>query len=587
MSEQAYPRRLSAILSADAVGYSRLMRADEQSTVRAITACRAAITNLVQQYRGRVVDSPGDNLLAEFNSVVDAVNCAVEVQRDLARRNAELPSDRVMPFRIGLNLGDVLEDGQRIYGDGVNVAARMESLAPAGGVCLSGAVHDAVAGRIGLEYEFIGEKQVKNIDGPVRVYRVVMQPPEASKRQEEESGFALPDKPSIAVLSFENMSGDPEQEYFCDGISEEIITALSKLSELLVIARNSSFVYKGKPVNLRQVGRELGVRYVLEGSVRRGGNRLRVTAQLIDAQTGHHVWAERYDRPMEDIFALQDEITMKIVHALDLTLLSGEQAALYMSHIQNPNLDSALKMFQARGYFYRFNKEGNSRCRQICDQVLAAEPQWPTPYGLLGFTHLIAVWCGWSEDTAQSLQKAFECANQCVSLDEPNPVGHGLLTFLYLIMRQYDQALAEGNQAINITPSSADAHAWYATALAYAGEPGKAINMMNQAIRLNPISPAWYLGFMGVAYNVQGEHEQALASYEQALAKAPTMTGFHAGVVAACALSGRIAEAKAHARELMRLDPGFSVDYFQQTSPYKDGNFSHKVADALRLAGLK
>ena len=586
MSDQAYLRRLAAILSADAVGYSRLMRADEQSTVRAITSCRAAITHLVQQYRGRVVDSPGDNLLAEFNSVVDAVNCAVEVQRDLERRNAELPGDRRMPFRIGLNLGDVLEDGSQIYGDGVNVAARMESLAQPGGICLSGAVHDAVASRIGLEYEFIGEKQVKNIDQPVRVYRVVMQPIEAANPPEPESELALPDKPSIAVLPFVNMSGDPEQEYFCDGISEEIITALSKIPELFVIARNSSFVYKGKPVNVQQVGRELGVGYVLEGSVRRGGDRLRVTAQLIDARTGRHVWAERYDRPLEDIFALQDEITLRIIFALDLNLLIGDQALAYQ-RTQTRDLDSVMKIFQARAYIYRGDKESYSRCLQLCEQVVAKELPWSLPYGLLGLTHVNIAMSGWSEDAPLSLQKAFECANQCMRLDELNPMGHGLLALIYAAMRQYDQSLTEGKMAVDLAPGSADAYGWYSMALTFAGEPAKAINMMNTAMRLNPFPPAWYLCGMGMAFNHLGDYGQALSFLKRALATESTMRTAHLAIAGAYAGLGRIAEAKSHAQELIHIDPEFTLDSFRQTNPHKDRDYCAQIVDALRLAGLK
>ena len=371
MVEQAFPRRLSAILSADAVGYSRLMRADEQATVRTITAFRAAMTRLIEQHRGRVVDSPGDNLLAEFTSVVDAVNCAVELQRDLAARNAELSENRRMLFRIGLNLGDVLEEGRRIYGDGVNVAARMEGLAEPGGICLSGAVHDAVESKLGLEYEFAGEKPVKNIDKPVRVYQVVMQPPDPAPTPPQAPEAFQTKRPSIAVLPFANMSAEAELEYFCDGISEDVITVLSKLPDLDVIARNSTFVYKGKAVDVKQVGRGLGVGYVLEGSVRRGGDRLRITAQLIEVQSGHHLWAERYDRSAEDVFALQDEITKEIVHALDLNLIAGEQALAYTD--SSRGLDSVLKMHQARAYIYRGDKEGFTRCRQICEETIASE----------------------------------------------------------------------------------------------------------------------------------------------------------------------------------------------------------------------
>jgi TolB-like protein/class 3 adenylate cyclase len=364
MATQDFKRRLTAILSADVEGYSRLMREDEEATVRTITSYRAAMTKLIQQYRGRVVDSPGENILADFTSVVDGVNCAVEIQRELAERNAELPSERKMKFRIGVNLGDVIEEGERIYGDGVNIAARVEGLAEGGGICISGTVYDAIESKLGLEYEYMGEQAVKNIPKPVRVYRVLSFPGAAAHRvikakravgrtwrnmvlaiaailivgaaiaiwqfyfrapsmkvaSVEKMAFPLPDKPSIAVLPFTNMSDDPKQEYFSDGLTDQIITGLSKIPYLFVIARHSTFTYKGKPVKVQKVAEDLGVRYVLEGSVQRTADRIRITTQLIDATTGYHLWSERYDRDPEDIFAVQDDITMEIMKAMQVKL---------------------------------------------------------------------------------------------------------------------------------------------------------------------------------------------------------------------------------------------------------------------------
>jgi len=388
MAEEGFKRKLAAILSADVEGYSRLMDDDEEATVRTITSYRSAITDLVQQYRGRVVDSPGDNILADFTSVVDAVNCAVEIQRDLAERNTELAYNRKMQFRIGVNLGDVIEEDGRIYGDGVNIAARVESLSEAGGICISGRAHDQVENKLGLEYEDLGKHEIKNISRPIQVYRVLSYPGAAAHRvvQAKESlgrkwriisfsvtaivivavalgtwqfymrrpsvepasvekmAFPLPEKPSIAVLPFDNMSDDPKQEYFSDGITEEIISALSKTDQLFVIARNSTFTYKGKPVKVKQVAEELGVRYVLEGSVRKSEDQVRITAQLIDATTGHHLWAERYDRDLKDIFALQDEITMKIITALQVELTDGEQMRIWAK--KSKRLDVLLKAME-------------------------------------------------------------------------------------------------------------------------------------------------------------------------------------------------------------------------------------------------
>jgi len=317
MAHDGLKRKLTAILSADVKEYSRLMSQDERGTIRTLIAYKEAMDQLIQEYKGRVVDSPGDNLLAEFASVVDAVNCAVEIQRELAKRNTELPPVRQMEFRIGINLGDVAEEDGRIYGDGVNIAARLESLGEGGGICISGTVYDQIVNKLGLEYEFLGDKEVKNIERPVRVYRVLME----SKMKiglvpEQELPLSLPDKPSIAVLPFTNISGDPEQEYFSDGITEDIITALSRSRWLFVISRNSSFLYRGSAVDVKKVSRELGVRYILEGSVRKAGNRLRVTAQLVDGVAGDHVWAEKYDDELRDIFDIQDKITQQVVASI-------------------------------------------------------------------------------------------------------------------------------------------------------------------------------------------------------------------------------------------------------------------------------
>src|SRR6266849_134268 len=347
-------RKLAAILSADVKGYSRLMGEDEVATIRTLTTYREVMSTFIRRYRGRVVDSPGDNLLAEFASVVDAVQCAVETQRELTARNADLPPERKMEFRIGINLGDVIVEGERIYGDGVNLAARLEGLAEAGGICISGIVYDQVETKLNslnLGYKYLGEQTVKNIAKPVPVYRVQMEPGQSSSSASREKipTLALPDKPSIAVLPFANMSGDPEQEYFSDGITEDLITDLSKLSGLFVIARNSVFTYKGTAVDVGEVSRRLGVRYVVEGSVRKAGNRVRINAQLVDATTGGHLWAERYDRELQDMFALQDEVKQKIVFALKIQLLPEERVRFHQAPTNN--LEAYDSFLRGQAYF--------------------------------------------------------------------------------------------------------------------------------------------------------------------------------------------------------------------------------------------
>jgi adenylate cyclase len=406
MAEEHTKRKLAAILSADVKGYSRLMEDNEEDTVRTITAYRELMVKKIQKEDGRVVDAKGDNLLAEFSSVVDAVRCAVDIQKEVGTQNAQLPENRQMEFRIGVNLGDVIEEGETIYGDGVNIAARLEALAEGGGICISGTTYDQVENKLGLEFEYLGEQAVKNIRKPVRVYRVRTE--SVGSGVEMDKDLPLPDKPSIAVLPFVNMSGDPEQEYFSDGLSEDLITALSQIPNMFVIARNSTFVYKEKPVNVQKVSRELGVRYVLEGSVRKVGKRVRITAQLIDALKGHHLWAERYDRDLENIFAIQDEITLKILTALQVKLTDGEQARLYARGTEN--IETYLKMGQARSYFYRFDRGSNIMARQLCEEVIAMDPKWDLPYGVLGWTHFVDVSWRWSDSPEESVQKAFQCA---------------------------------------------------------------------------------------------------------------------------------------------------------------------------------
>ncbi|MBW2205131.1 MAG: hypothetical protein JRF52_13965 [Deltaproteobacteria bacterium] len=450
MTQEGFKRKLTAILSADVQGYSRLMGEDEDATIRTLTSYRELMSTLIQKHRGRVVDSPGDNLLAEFLSVVDAVRCAVEVQEEFRVRNAELPENRRMEFRIGINLGDVVEEGERIYGDGVNIAARVEGLAEGGGICLSGTVYDSIKNKLSLSYESLGEHTVKNIKDPVRVYRMrigpeaaapvvrgkksgprrwqkavlavvavlivaagawaiwnfYFRPPAIEPASIEKMAYPLPDKPSIAVLPFANMSEDPKQDYFSDGITEEIITALSKVPKLFVIARNSTFTYKGKPVKIKQVAEELGVRYVLEGSIRKAGDKIRITAQLIDALTGLHLWAERYDRNLKDIFAVQDEITKNIITAMQVKLTMGEQARTAAKGTNN--LEAYLKLLQAREKMLQMNKENNALAQRLVEETIALDPDYASAYASLGAIQIMDVWLGSSKSPKDSIKKAIE-----------------------------------------------------------------------------------------------------------------------------------------------------------------------------------
>src|SRR5437867_2929494 len=490
-------RKLAAILSADVKGYSRLMGEDEVATIRTLTAYQEAMTTFIQQHRGRVVDASGDNLLAEFASVVDAVQCAVEIQRELKTKNADLPAPQRMEFRIGINVGDVIVEGERIYGDGVNIAARLEGLAEAGGICISGIVYDQVETKLALGYEYLGEQTVKNIAKPVQVYRVQMEVGASTP--------TAPDKPSIAVLPFVNMSGDPEQEYFSDGITEDLITDLSKLSGLFVIARTSVFIYKGKAVEMAEVSRKLGVRYVVEGSVRKAGNRVRINAQLVDATTGGHLWAERYDRELQDIFALQDEVTQKIVFALKIKLTPEEQARFRQA--PTDNLEAYDSFLRGQMYMWPSTQEANVQARQLFERAIELDPQYAGAYAVLGWTYFFEWAFQWSQ-APQTLAQGFALAQRALTLDDSLPLAHTMLGAFYLWQKRHEQAIAEGERAITLGPNYAEGYAWLGGTFNMAGRPKEAIEVVQQAMRLNPHDPFFYLFILGFAYRLMGRHEE-------------------------------------------------------------------------------
>jgi adenylate cyclase len=578
MTAHQVTRKLAAILSADVAGYSRLMGDDEEATVLILTVYKEVMTSLIRQHHGRVVDAPGDNLLAEFPSVVGAVACAVEMQKELKARNAALPENRRMEFRIGINLGDVIKEKAKIFGDGVNIAARLETLSEAGGVCISGTAYDHVKNKLSFSYTYLGEQTIKNISEPVRVYRVNMESGTAGPERE------TPDEPSIAVLPFVNMSGDPTQEYFSDGITEEIITGLSKMPRLIVIARNSTFVYKGKPVKVQEVGRELGVRYVLEGSVQRAGDRVRITAQLIDAATGHHLWAERYERDVRDIFALHDEITLKILSAMQVKLTEGEQAR----EGKGPrNLDSYLKFLEGFSYLERFNIEGNLVARRMAEDAIALSPESLEGYGLLASTHMMDYALGSAKSPQESIEKAIELAQKALTLDDTHAQTHGLLGLLYSLRREHDKAVAEGERAVALDPGGADVHAWLGQSLNHADRAEEAIPLFEKAIRLNPFGPSWCFVDFGACYRQTGQYQEAIIQYKKALHIAPDNILAHLSLASAYSLSGCDGEARAEADEVRRINPRFSLESYAKLLPFKNQAHSDRIIEALCKAGLK
>jgi adenylate cyclase len=463
-------------------------------------------------------------------------------------------------------------------------------LAEPGGICISKTAFDHIETKLPLGYEYLGEQTVKNIAKPVGAYKVLMESRVVVTGAKDETGrsnkppLPLPDKPSIAVLPFVNMSGDPEQEYFSDGMSEDIITSLSHLPNIFVIARNSTFTYKGKSVNVQQVSRELGVKYILEGSVRKVGNRVRVTAQLIDGTTGHHLWAERYDRQLEDIFAIQDEVTFKILKELQVKLTEGEQVRLYSKGTES--LDAYVKYWEGRSYAYHFDKGSNILARQIFEEAIALDPKWEPPYSFLGWTHWTDAAYGYSDNREESVKKAFHYAEKAMSLSESH-IAHAVLSYTYMITRQHDKALEEGAKCIALAPNSADAYAWYAQPLAFAGEPAKAISLVEKALRMNPFPPSWYYNGLFWGYFSLRNYERAAQACVKGINTEPRNIRPRLNLILAYVMSGREKEAHAQAEEALNISSSFSFESFPERLPFKDHSEIERIVDALRKAGLK
>jgi adenylate cyclase len=626
MTTQEVKRKLTAILSADVKGYSRLIREDELGTIRTLNAYKELMTNLIQQHHGRVVDAPGDNLLAEFGSVVDAVECAVEIQKELKTRNGELPENRRMEFRIGINLGDVVEDGEQILGDGVNIAARLEGLSDPGGVCISGIVYDQVKIKLNLGYEYLGEHTVKNIAESIRVYRVLMEPESAGKvigekkiaprrwqrptlalvvisilviatisiwkyytppskvevASKEKMAFPLPDKPSIAVMPFINMTGDPSQEFFCDGFSENLITDLSKLPQLFVIARESTFSYKGKAVKVKQVAEELGVQYVLEGSVQRAGGKVRVTAQLIDALKGHHLWADRYDREWKELFAIQDEITKQIISALQVKITWGEISSVFARGTEN--LEAYMKASEAIWYCSQGTIEGVNRARQLAQEAVALDPEYPTAYLALGLVHMMDAMLVLSKNRKESLESSNKMLQRTIELDPSFTKARGMLAFNLVMLWRHDEAVAEGERCYQLEPNSAAGLYWYGMILISVGRVEEAASLLKEALRLNPIPPNVYLRSIAIALRELGRYEEAIAYLKRAIEREPNDFLAYYGLAATYSMAGRMEEAHAAAKEVLRINPRITRHF--TTFPLKDPVARERLAEALGKAGL-
>ena len=585
MNSQEVKRKLAAILSADVKGYSRLMEENEVGTIRTLTAYREIMANFIQRHKGRVVDAPGDNLLAEFASVVEAVQCAVEIQNELKLKNAKLPEKSRMEFRIGINLGDVIEEGERIYGDGVNIAARIESLAEAGGICISKSVYDQVKNKLNFVYRYLGEQLVKNLVDPVQAYcvesYVEVTAPKALRKPRSA------DKPSIAVLPFDNLSGDPEQDYFADGIVEDIITVLSKFRWLLVIARNTTFKYKGKSVDVKQIAHELDVRYLLEGSVRKAGNRVRITAQLIDAETEGHIWAERYDRELTNVFAVQDEITERVVTSIQPEIDRAE--VMRARQKLQGNLDAWECVSRGRWLVLHLTKENNSEARSFFEKALELDPNYVPALSALAYSHFSDVFFGWSQAPVQSIGKASELVERALRLDESDPWVHCIMSLRHFILREPDKAIFHGNKAVNLNPSFALAHGYLGAALAYGGAPEEAIAEELKAIRLSPCDPELFHFFLaiGTAHFVAGRYEDAVEWAKKVIQERPDVPSGHRLLAASYGQLGQTDAARVALEGVLRLVPGLSVELVQKTIFFKIREHSDRFVEGLRKAGLK
>jgi len=583
MAGERLQRRLTAILAADIAGYSRLMGADEEGTLAQLKAHRHALLDpKIEEHQGRIVKTTGDGMLAEFASVVDALRCAIEIQRGMLGCNADLPQERRIEFRVGINVGDIIIDGGDIYGDGVNVAARLEGLAEPGGICVSGRVQEDARGKLDITFEDAGEQQLKNIAWPVRVYRVRLSGEAAQSRP----ALALPDKPSIAVLPFTNMSGDPEQDYFADGMTEDIITGLSRARWLFVIARNSSFAYKGRSTDVKQVARELGVRYVLEGSVRKVGERVRISAQLAEGTFGRQLWAKRYDRELSDIFAMQDEITETIIGAVEPEL--GKVERRRSAGKRPDNLDAWDIYQRGMSHLYEYTKDDLQRARQYFAQAIARDPQLGPAHSGLAETYYYEGVYGFADSISDNREKALAPALRAVVLDAEDAGAHCTLGRAYYMRREYDAAFRELKTALELNPSLALAHYGLGATLVFSGSAEEGIPHLTAAIRLSPHDPnmgSFLVRLADAAYFLK-RYEEAAEWARRAMQQPNFQWSRYSVLIAALAQLGRLDEARNCIQQLQVKRPNTSIAFVRETHLFGDtASFAHYL-DGLRMAGL-
>lgn len=568
-------RRLAAILAADVAGYSRLIEQDEAGTLAALRERRKNVLDpTVARHHGRVVKVMGDGVLVEFGSAVNAVACAVELQKQFAAANEGLTEDRRIVLRVGVNLGDAVVEGGDLYGDAVIIAVRLQHMAEPGGICISGSVHEQVAGKLDAAFDDLGLCEVKNNSKPVRVYRLRSSGDTAPARP----ALALPDKPSIAVLPFQNMSGDPEQEYFADGITEDIITELSRFHSLFVIARNSSFQYRDKGVDVRRVARELGVRYVVEGSVRTMANCIRVTAQLIDATLGTHLWSERYDRNIDDLFEVQDEVTRTIVATLTGRVEDAEIRGAASK--RTDNLQAYDMLLHGIEHLRGYAPDDNRRARELFECVVSLDPRFALAHAYLGLSLLVENGYGSAPEAIKN--RALECTLTAVRLDPGESRCHQFLAQAYRFQDKFDMAIQHFERGAALNPNDANGIAQMGSVLAIAGRAEEGIELIRQAMRLNPLHPEWYWAGLSSALYLARRYEEALVANRQL---APSRHAWPLARVAAClAQLGRLDDAGAQAAEVLRLQPDFRVS--AELPHYKNRDDAEHVRDGMLKAGL-
>jgi TolB-like protein len=583
MAEERVQIRLAAILAADVVSYTRLMDTDEAGTLSRLKLLRSEIFDpKTEEFGGRIFKNTGDGALAEFGSSVDAVQCAVEIQRALAVRNAEAREDQQLILRIGISQGDVIVDADDLFGNGVNVAARMEGLAEPGGICISGNVQEHIGNTLDIALEDLGEQSVKNIDRPVRCYRVHLEPDDATKAPSP----PLPDKPSIAVLPFQNMSGDAEQEYFADGIAEDIITALSRFSWFFVIARNSSFSYKGTSPNIRRVAQELGVQYVLEGSVRKAANRVRVTAQLIDALTGRHVWAERYDRELTDIFAVQDEITSSITGAVAPSFVSAE--ARRIERKVPESFDAWDYAIRGNWHLWHLGKRHLAEAKRLFQAAIDLDPSSSMALSGLAMVHSYEVVWGWADDPAKSRVMADEMAQRAVAADDNDAWAHAAIANVFMHKRQNAESMEACRRALDLNPNLALAEGFLALGHGWFGDYDEAVLHADVAARLSPRDPAqawWHLARVSAAF-VTGRYEEQVEWGRKMTAATPDHPGGWRMLAVGCAYLDRMDEARAAIQQLLRLVPHITVEQVRASGPGVQPQDLDRLLEGLRKAGL-